>query len=43
MKMFEFQIFNANPLFRGVKTIFWDKVVSEGRVPLRPETYIPIM
>ena len=29
MKEVVFQIFNLNSLFRGVKTIFWAKVVSE--------------
>ena len=29
MKEVKFQIFNLNSLFRGVKTIFWAKVVSE--------------
>ena len=29
MKEVAFQIFNLNLLFRGVKTVFWAKVVSE--------------
>ena len=29
MKEVVFQIFNLNSLFRGVKTIFWAKVVYE--------------
>ena len=29
MKEIVFQFFNSNSLFRGVKTIFWAKVVSE--------------
>ena len=29
MKEVVFQIFNLNSLFRGVKTIFWAKVVTE--------------
>ena len=29
MKEVVFQIFNLNSLFRGVKTIFWAKVISE--------------
>ena len=29
MKEVVFQIFNLNLLFRGVKTIFWAKAVSE--------------
>ena len=34
MKEVVFQIFTLNSLFRGVKTIFWAKVVLKCRVPL---------